>query len=167
MDLMWELFQECRRGNVLIGTLRLDKDVSFKRSKLIIKYTSSRCCSKDIFAASTSRSPTKPPPAPSRLYFLFFLPEVEKKGRKSHLHQAKLCWAALSVEKTWGFDSSHSMVINYFSTVVGLLSSPILFSSSPLSAVVVEVEVQPGGWRQHMISAALITGLTGKRPRQQ
>lgn len=91
--------------------------------------------------------------------FSSFLPEVEKRGRKSHLHQAKLCWAALSVEKTWGFDSSHSMVINYFSTVVGLLSSP-------LSAVVVEVEVLPGGWRQHMISAALITGLTGKRPRQ-
>lgn len=58
------------------------------------------------------------------------------------------------------------MVINYFSTVVGLLCSPLL--SSPLSAVVVEVEVEvlPGGWRQHMISAALITGLTGKRPRQ-
>lgn len=48
--------------------------------------------------------------------FVFFLPEVEKK---SHLHQAKLWWAALSVQKTWGFDSSHSMVINYFSTVVG------------------------------------------------
>lgn len=155
---MWELFQECRRGNVLIGTLRLDKDVSFKRSKLIIKYTSSRCCSKDIFAASTSRSPAFPPPSPTQTLFSSFLPEVEKRGRKSHLHQAKLCWAALSVEKTWGFDSSHSMVINYFSTVVGLLSAP-------LSAVV--VEVLHGGWRQHMISAALITGLTGKRPRQQ
>lgn len=48
--------------------------------------------------------------------FVFFLPEVK---RKSHLHQAKLWWAALSVQKTWGFDSSHSVVINYFSTVVG------------------------------------------------
>lgn len=107
----------------MIGTLRLDKDVSFKRSKLIIKYTRSRCCWKDIFAASTSRSPTTPP---TLTLFSSFLPEVEKRGRKSHLHQAKLCWAALSVEKTWGFDSSHSMVINYFSTVVGLLFSPFL-----------------------------------------
>lgn len=51
--------------------------------------------------------------------FVSFLPEVK---RKSHLHQSKLWWAALSVQKTWGFDSSHSMVINYFSTAVGLLS---------------------------------------------
>lgn len=48
---MCELFQECRRGNVLIGTLRLDKNVRFKRSKAIIKYTTGRCCSKNIFAA--------------------------------------------------------------------------------------------------------------------
>lgn len=111
---MCELFQECRRGNVLIGTLRLDKDIRFKRSKAIIKYTTGRCCSKNIFAAS--------PPQPPLLFSFFstlfgsFLPEVK---RKSHLHQAKLWWAALSVQKTWGFDSSHSMVINYFSTVVG------------------------------------------------
>lgn len=61
-ELMCELFQECLRGNVLIGTLRLDKDVRFKRSKVIIKYTTGRCCSKNIFAASSPWSP-----------FLFFL----------------------------------------------------------------------------------------------
>lgn len=114
---MCELFQECRRGNVLIGTLRLDKDVRFKRSKVIIKYTTGRCCSKKYICCLTP-----PPHPPPYLHFFFstlfgsFLPEVK---RKSHLHQAKLCWAALSVQKTWGFDSSHSMVINYFSTVVG------------------------------------------------
>lgn len=75
------------------------------------------------------------PPPPLSLFFfstLFgsFLPEVK---RKSHLHQAKLWWAALSVQKTWGFDSSHSMVINYFSTVVG----PSLPSLSLPAAVVV------------------------------
>lgn len=127
---MCELFQECRRGNVLIGTLRLDKDVRFKRSKAIIKYTTGSCCSKNIFAAT--------PPSPLfRLsffptLFVSFLPEVK---RKSHLHQAKLWWAALSVQKTWGFDSSHSMVINYFSTVVG----PSLPSLALPAAVVVLV----------------------------
>lgn len=112
------------------------------------------------------RPPGLPLPSSSpTTLFASFLPEVEKGGRGggSHLHQAKLCWAALSVEKTWGFDSSHSMVINYFSTVVG----PALLSSAAAAAAAVEVEVLRGGWRQHMISAALITGLTGKRPRQQ
>lgn len=42
---MCELFQECLRGNVLIRTLGCDKDVRFKRSKAIIKYTTGRCCS--------------------------------------------------------------------------------------------------------------------------
>lgn len=50
------------------------------------------------------------------ILFVCFLPAVK---RKSHLHQGKLLWAALSVQETWGFDSSHSTVINYFSTVVG------------------------------------------------
>lgn len=130
---MCELFQECRRGNILIGTLRLDKDVRFKRSKAIIKYTTGHCCSKNLFCAS--------PPTLSLFLFstLFcsFLPEVK---RKSHLHQSKLWWAALSVQKTWGFDSSHSMVINYFSTVVG----PPLPSLSLLAAVVVVVVVAGG-----------------------
>lgn len=47
------------------------------------------------------------------------------------------------------------MVINYFSTVVGLsLSLPLSRFSGGGGG---------GGWRQHMISAALITGLTGKK----
>ena len=142
---MCELFQECRRGNVLIETLRLDKDVRFKRSKAIIKYTTGSCCSKKYICCSASL-PLSPRFILSTL-FGSFLPEVK---RKSHLHQAKLWWAALSVQKTWGFDSSHSMVINDFSTAVG--------PSLPSSAA--------GGWRQHMISAALITGLTGRRPGQ-
>lgn len=134
---MCELFQECRRGNVLIWTLRLDKDVRFKRSKAIIKYITGRCCSKNIFAAS--------PPFCSFFFFFFsltlfvsFLPEVK---RKSHLHQAKLWWAALSVQKTWGFDSSHSMVINYSSTVVG----PSLPSPLSLPAAVVVLLVVAAG----------------------
>ena len=135
-ELMCELFQECRRGNILIGTLRLDKDVRFKRSKAIIKYTTGHCCSKNIFCAS--------PPNPLSLFlfstlFSSFLPEVK---RKSHLHQAKLWWAALSVQKTWGFDSSHSMVINYFSTVVG---PPLPSLSLPAAVVVVVVVVVAGG----------------------
>lgn len=99
------------------------------------------------------------PPSPIPFFFfsiLFgsFLLEVK---RKSHLHQAKLWWAALSVQKTWGFDSFNSIVINYFSTVVGpSLPSPTACCYSGGG----------GGWRQHMISAALITGLTGKRPGQ-
>lgn len=60
-ELMCELFQECLRGNVLIGTLRLDKDVRFKRSKAIIKYTTGRCCSKNIFAALPLCNPTSHP----------------------------------------------------------------------------------------------------------
>lgn len=59
-----------------------------------------------------------PPTCLPLLYFSVFCLSPEVK-RKSHLHQAKLWWAALSVQKTWGFDSSHSMVINYLSTVVG------------------------------------------------
>lgn len=53
VELMRELFQECRRGNILIGTLRLDKDVGFKRSKVIIKYTTACCCSKKYIYSST------------------------------------------------------------------------------------------------------------------
>lgn len=37
--LMGELFQERWRGILFIGTLRLDKDVTLKRSKVIIKST--------------------------------------------------------------------------------------------------------------------------------
>lgn len=142
---MCKLFQECRRGNILIGTLRLDKDVRFKRSKAIIKYTTGHCCSKIYLLL-----------APLSLFrFLHFICLFLARGeKKSHLHQTKLWWAALSVQKTWGFDSSHSMVINYFSTVVGPALPAWCCSGSD------------GGWRQHMISAALITGLTGKRPRQ-
>lgn len=70
--MMFGLFQECRRGNILIGTLRLDKDVGF--SKPIIKYTTGRCCSKNIFTAST------PPPLASFSQFIFlFLARGEKK----------------------------------------------------------------------------------------
>ena len=36
-------------GNILIGTLRLDKDVRFKRSKAIIKYTTGSCFSIYIY----------------------------------------------------------------------------------------------------------------------
>lgn len=99
------------------------------------------------------------PPFPFSLFrFLHFICLFLARGeKKSHLHQTKLWWAALSVQKTWGFDSSHSMVINYFSAVVG----PPLPALSACCC-----SGSDGGWRQHMISAALITGLTGKRPRQ-
>lgn len=71
-ELMCELFQECLRGNVLIGTLRLDKDVRFKRSKAIIKYTTGRCCSKNIFAlAGCPPPPPTPQPPPIRTFSSF------------------------------------------------------------------------------------------------
>lgn len=75
-ELMCELFQECLRGNVLIGTLRLDKDVRFKRSKAIIKYTTGRCCSKNIFALARCPpphpAPHSPTTTPPNLFFFSF-----------------------------------------------------------------------------------------------
>lgn len=67
---MCELFQECLRGNVLIGTLRLDKDVRFKRCKAIIKYTTGHCCSKNYIYCY--------PHFFFFTLFVFFLPEVKK-----------------------------------------------------------------------------------------
>lgn len=39
-------FRNAGEKKILIGTFRLDKDVRFKRSKAIIKYTTGHCCSK-------------------------------------------------------------------------------------------------------------------------
>ena len=87
---MCELFQECRRGNILIGTLRLDKDVRFKRSEVIIKYTNGRCCSKNIYIYCSpshththphTHSQTQPPALAFPFHFIcLFLARGEKEN---------------------------------------------------------------------------------------
>lgn len=68
-----ELFQECWRGNVLIGTLRFDKNVRFKRSKAIIRYITGRCCSKKYICSPRSFSIFLPH------FMCLFLARGEKK----------------------------------------------------------------------------------------
>lgn len=152
-ELKCELFQECRRGNVLIGTLRLDKDVRFKRSKAIIKYTTGRCCSKNIFAAS---------PDPNHTPFLFF-----------PLYLALSCqrWKENLISIRLNCGGQHYQFKRpgdlTASTPWWLITSQLWWAPlSPLSLCCCSGGGGGGGWRQHMISAALIAGLTGKRPRQ-
>lgn len=154
---MCELFQECRRGNVLIGTLRLDKDVRFKRSKVIIKYTTGRCCSKDIFAASPPQVPHEPRFPP---YFIWFF--LARGGKKENLISIRLNCAG----QHYQFKRPGDLTVP---TPWWLITSQLWWALlSPLSLCCCRGGGGGGGgWRQHMISAALITGLTGKRPRQQ
>lgn len=53
-----KLFQECLGGNILIRTLRCDKDVRFKRSKAIITNSTGHCCSKIYFLLACSLTHT-------------------------------------------------------------------------------------------------------------
>lgn len=80
---MHELFQECQRGNILIGTFRLDKDVRFKRSKAIIKYSTAAVVQKEyVFTAhppSHTQTHTQPPSLTSPFHFIcLFLARGEK-----------------------------------------------------------------------------------------
>lgn len=155
---MRELFQECRRGNILIGTLRLDKDVRFKSSKVIIKYTTGRCCWKIYIYCFT-------PPHPkhththtvSHFSFPLYLSLSCQRWKENLISIRLNCGGQHYQFKRPGDLTAPTPWWLITSQLRWAILSPLSFALASGGS-----GGGGGGWGQRTISAALITGLTGK-----
>lgn len=133
-------------GNILIGTLRLDKDVRFRRSKAIIKYTTGSCFSIYIYIFTASVPPSS--------FFPLYLSLSCHRWNENLISIRLNCGGQHYQFKRPGDLTAPTPWWLITSQLWWALLSPLSFGCC-----------SGGGWRLHMISAALITGLTGKRPR--